>query len=240
MPWNSSNDSPNTFASGQTLQPVSQASAETRMDFIRKIYVLFMAGIVAAVVAGAITVSSQPLFDAAVALLRMPLLGIILLVGSVWGASALARTEGLNYVALFGFTAFCGFWITPLLAIYEQVQPGIVQQAAVLTLLTFGALTTYAFVTKKDFSFLGGMLFVGLITLIGGGLLNMFWLKSSMMSYWMSWGILLIFSGYVLYDTSNIIHRYDEKSYCSAAIALFLDFFNMFLAILSILSGGRR
>jgi FtsH-binding integral membrane protein len=123
---------------------------------------------------------------------------------------------------------------------YEQIQPGIVSQAAVLTLLTFGALTTYAFVTKKDFSFLGGMLYVGLITLIGGLLLNAFLFKSVSMSYWMSWGILLVFSGYVLFDTSRIIHRYDEKSYCSAAIALFLDFFNMFLAILSILSGGRR
>lgn len=240
MPWNSSNDSPNTFAPGQTLQPVSQSSVETRMNFIRKTYVLFMAGIVAAIVAGTITVSSRPLFEAALAILRMPLLGFILLIGSVWIASALSRTEGLNYVALFGFTAFCGFWITPLLVMYEQIQPGIVSQAAVLTLLTFGALTTYAFVTKKDFSFLGGMLFVGLITLIGGLLLNAFLFKSASMSYWMSWGILLVFSGYVLFDTSQIIHRYDEKSYCSAAIALFLDFFNMFLAILNILSGGRR
>jgi FtsH-binding integral membrane protein len=210
------------------------------MNFIRKTYVLFMAGIVAAIVAGTITVSSRPLFEAALAILRMPLLGLILLIGSVWIASALSRTEGLNYVALFGFTAFCGFWISPLLVMYEQIQPGIVSQAAVLTLLTFGALTTYAFVTKKDFSFLGGMLFVGLITLIGGLLLNAFLFKSVSMSYWMSWGILLVFSGYVLFDTSRIIHRYDEKSYCSAAIALFLDFFNMFLAILSILSGGRR
>ena len=240
MPWNSSNNSPNTFAPGQTLQPVSQSSVETRMNFIRKTYVLFMAGIVAAIVAGTITVSSRPLFEAALAILRMPLLGLILLIGSVWIASALSRTEGLNYVALFGFTAFCGFWISPLLVMYEQIQPGIVSQAAVLTLLTFGALTTYAFVTKKDFSFLGGMLFVGLITLIGGLLLNAFLFKSVSMSYWMSWGILLVFSGYVLFDTSRIIHRYDEKSYCSAAIALFLDFFNMFLAILSILSGGRR
>jgi FtsH-binding integral membrane protein len=240
MPWNSSNNSPNTFAPGQTLQPVSQSSVETRMNFIRKTYVLFMAGIVAAIVAGTITVSSRPLFEAALAILRMPLLGLILLIGSVWIASALSRTEGLNYVALFGFTAFCGFWISPLLVMYEQIQPGIVSQAAVLTLLTFGALTTYAFVTKKDFSFLGGMLYVGLITLIGGLLLNAFLFKSASMSYWMSWGILLVFSGYVLFDTSRIIHRYDEKSYCSAAIALFLDFFNMFLAILSILSGGRR
>lgn len=239
MPWNS-NNSPNTFAPGQTLQPVSQASAQTRMDFIRKTYVLFMAGIVTAVVAGAITVSSRPLFEAALAILKMPLLGLVLLLGSVWIASALARTEGLNYVALFGFTAFTGFWITPLLAMYELSMPGILMQAAVLTLLTFGALTTYVFVTKKDFSFLGGMLFVGLITLIGGLLLNYFFFKSANISYWMSWGILLIFSGYVLFDTSRIINRYDEKSYCSAAIALFLDFFNMFLAILSILSGGRR
>lgn len=240
MPWNSGDSSPNTFASGQTLQPVSLASAGTRMDFIRKTYVLFMAGIVAAIVMGAITISVPPLFYAALALLKMPLLALLLLLGSVWIATALSRTEGLNYVALFGFTAFIGFWITPLLALYAQAAPGILTQAAVLTLLIFGSLTTYVFVTRKDFSFLGGMLFVGLIALIGGGLLNIFWFKSSAADYWMAWGILLIFSGYVLFDTSRIIHRYDENSYCTAALALFLDFFNMFLAILRILYGSRR
>jgi len=240
MPWNSSDNSPNTFASGHTLQPVSMASTQTRMDFIRKTYALFMAGIVTCIIGCAVTVSVQPLFDASVALLRIPLLMFAILIGAVIGASAVSRMEGLNYVGLFGFTALMGFLFTPFFAIMEQMFPGILTQALVLTLLVFGSLTTYAFVTKKDFSFLGGMLFVGLIALIGGGLLNIFLFKSSAMSYWMSWGTLLIFSGYVLYDTSRIIHRYDEKSYCSAALALFLDFFNMFLALLSILSGGRR
>lgn len=240
MPWNSNNNPPNTFASEQTLQSVSQASTATRMDFIRKTYVLFMAGIVMCIAACAATVSVQPLFDASFALLNMPLLMFGVMIVGVIGAGAVSRIEGLNYVGLFGFTALMGFMFTPVLVISEQSYPGILTQTMALTMLVFGSLTTYVFVTKKDFSFLGGMLFVGLIALIGGGLLNMFWFKSSGFSYWISWGILLIFSGYVLYDTSRIMHRHDENSYCAAALALFLDFFNMFLAILSILSGGRR
>lgn len=240
MPWNSGNSSPNTFASGQALQPVAQASAETRMDFIRKTYVLFMAGIVACIVMGVITLSVPALFDASLALIKVPLLFFMLLMGAVIGANAVSRIEGINYLALFAFTAFTGFLVTPLLAMYELSAPGILMQAAVLTLLMFGSLTTYVFVTKKDFSFLGGMLFVGLIAMIGGVLLNVFLFKSNATGYWMAWGILLLFSGFVLYDTSRIIYRYDEKSYCSAALALFLDFFNMFLAILRILYGGRR
>ncbi|HEY0074704.1 MAG TPA: Bax inhibitor-1 family protein, partial [Abditibacteriaceae bacterium] len=57
--------------------------------------------------------------------------------------------------------------------------------------------------------------------------------------YWMAWISLFLFSGFVLYDTSQIIHRYDAKSYCAAALSLFLDFFNIFMAILRILAGSR-
>ncbi|RYG62174.1 BAX inhibitor (BI)-1/YccA family protein, partial [bacterium] len=109
-----------------------------------------------------------------------------------------------------------------------------------LTTITFGALTAYAFVSKKDFSFMGGILFVGLIGLVLGGLANAFLFHSPLTSYLMAWFTLLIFSGYVLYDTSNIMQRYDTKGYCSAALSLFLDFFNMFIAILRILMGSRR
>jgi len=127
-----------------------------------------------------------------------------------------------------------------MLAIYELQQPGILAQAAVLTTITFSALTAYVFVSKKDFSFMGGLLFVGLIGLILGGLANAFLIHSPVASYLMAWFTLLLFSGYVLYDTSNIMQRYDSRGYCSAALSLFLDFFNMFLAILRILSGSRR
>lgn len=229
----------NPFAYSSQPLTVAESPVEVRMNFIRKTYVLFLAGILCALVAGTICLNSYPVLSAAVGLWNRPLLAIGLLFGLSIGAQAVSRTEGLNYAALFGFTAFIGFLFAPILANYEVRSPGIVAQAAGLTTIAFGSLTAYAFVTKKDFSFLGGMLFVGLSMLILGGLANVFYFKSTGASYYMAWVSLFLFSGYVLYDTSQIINRYDAKAYCSAALSLFLDFFNMFMAILRILGGNR-
>jgi FtsH-binding integral membrane protein len=122
----------------------------------------------------------------------------------------------------------------------EMYAPGVVGQAAFSTVVVFGGLTAYVFLSRKDFSYMGGRLFVGLIALVAGGLANRFLFKSGLAQYIMSWITVVLFSGFVLYDTSRIIHRYDERGYCMAALALFLDFFNMFMAILNILGGGRR
>ena len=229
----------NPFAYSSQPMTVAQGSVEARMEFIRKTYSLFLAGILMALVAGTICLQVPAVGNLAVTILSQPIIAIVLLFGLSMGAQAVSRIEGLNYAALFGFTAFIGFLFAPILAMYEVRAPGIVAQAAGLTAITFSALTAYAFITKKDFSFLGGMLFVGMILLIGGGLANVFFFKSSGASYYMAWVTLFIFAGYVLYDTSQIIHRYDAKGYVSAALSLFLDFFNMFMAILRIL-GGRR
>lgn len=228
---------PNAFNTS-TGWTVAQASAEVRTAFIQKTYVLFLAGILAAIVAGGITLNT-PLFGVSLMLLKIPLLAFGLMLGGAWIAGAVSRTEGLNYVALFGFTGFVGFLMAPILRLYEGSFPGIVAQAAFLTVLVFGSLTAYVFVSKKDFSFMGGILFVGVIALVVGGLANAFFFKSSGAGYWMAWISLFLFSGFVLYDTSQIIHRYDAKGYCAAALDLFLDFFNIFMAILRILSGSR-
>ncbi len=242
FPNNQSSQSgnPNPFSYSSEISTVANSPVEVRMEFIRKTYSLFLAGILCALVAGTICLNSAPVFGAAAGILRNPLIAIVLLFGLSMGAQAVSRIEGLNYAALFGFTAFIGFLFAPVLRMYEQSANGIVMQAAVLTTITFSSLTAYAFITKKDFSFLGGMLFVGVLLLIGGGLANVFFFKSSGASYYMAWVTLFLFAGYVLYDTSQIIHRYDAKGYCSAALSLFLDFFNMFMAILRILSGNRR
>ena len=232
--------SQNPFSSSTMGVPtVAQAPVEARLNFIRKTYVLFMAGILMAIAAGALCLNSTALFNMVIGVYQMPILLIGILFGSVMLAQAVSRIEGINYVALFGFTALEGILLAPMLALYERTSPGIVGQAAFLTTVIFGALTAYVFVTRKDFSFMGGILFVGLIALIVGGLANVFFFKSAGAGYWMAWVTAFLFSGYVLFDTSRIIHRYDEKGYCSAALALFLDFLNLFLAILRIL-GGRR
>lgn len=228
------------YDSPQYRASVAQASPEVRLGFIRKTYLLFMAGILAAIVAGAITLSVPSVYNLAVSLISNWLIAFALIIGGSFAAQAVSEKEGLNYAALFGFTSLLGFMFAPIVGAYEQSAPGIVGQAAFLTITIFGSLTAYVFVTRKDFSFLGGLLFVGLLAIIIGGLANVFFFKSSGASYWMAWVTAFLFSGYVLYDTSNIIRRYDEKAYCSAALALFLDFFNLFMAILRILSGSRR
>lgn len=229
----------NPFAYSSQPVMVAQSSADVRMEFIRKTYSLFMAGILMALIAGTVCLRVDAVLNLSLMVLSNPLIAVVLLFGLSMGAQAVSRIEGLNYAALFGFTAFIGFLFAPMLALYEMRVPGIVGQAAFLTTIIFGSLTAYVFVTKTDFNFLGGMLFVGIIALVLGSLANVFFFKSAGASYWMAWVTLFLMSGFVLFDTSRIIHRYDAKGYCSAALSLFLDFFNMFMAILRIL-GGRR
>lgn len=233
---NGNNQNAYPFDYSSDLRPVAALGTEARLNFIRKTYCLFLAGILMSIVAGTVCLTVPPVFALAMGLLKVPLLLLLLMVGLSFGAQAVSRVEGLNYAALFGFTGFIGFIFAPILALYGR---DLVTQAGILTTLAFGGLTAYAFVSRKDFSYLGGMLFVGLIALIGGGVLNLLLFHSLSLSYWMAWVTVVLFAGFVLYDTSQIIHRYDEKGYVSAALSLFLDFLNMFLAILRIL-GGRR
>ena len=109
-----------------------------------------------------------------------------------------------------------------------------------LTVGIFGGLTAYVFVSKKDFSFMRGMVTTGLIVVFLAAALNLFIVGSSAFAFAVSCAALLLFSGFVLYDTSNIIRRYPTNEYVAGALDLYLDAFNIFLALLRILNAGRR
>lgn len=225
------------FSNSTHTQFVAQASAETRMNFIRKTYVLFLAGIVMAVAMGAVCLSVPAVGNIAISILRTPILAILLIVGGSIAAQAASRVEGLNYVALFGFTGLMGLIFAPIVATYA---PAVIGQAAFLSVVIFGGLTAYALTTRKDFSFLGGMLFVGIWAIVIAGIANIFWFKNSGFEYWLAWGMLFISSGFVLYQTSNITRTYGERDYCAAALGLFISFLNIFMSLLRILGGNRR
>lgn len=214
------------------VSTVAQASVEARMDFIRKTYTLFMAGILTAIVGGVVSLNS-PISSIVMATAPWSLLSIIAL--SIV-AQIMVDKPGLNYIALFGFTFLLGAIMAPVIALYA---PAVVGQAGFLTAVIFATLTAYVFVTRQDFNWLGGIVFVGLITLIIAGVANAFFFKSSGFSYWLSWGVLVMSSGWVLYDTSEIIHRYPLSGYCSAALGLFISFWNIFISLLNILGGNR-
>jgi hypothetical protein len=124
---------------------------------------------------GVLCLNVEPVLRLSLAILNSPIIAILVIVGGSFAAQALAYTPGVNYAALFGFTALIGIVFTPIIALYA---PQVVGQAAFLTLIVFGSLTAYTFVTRKDFSFMGGFLFVGILTIILAGAANLFFFKS--------------------------------------------------------------
>lgn len=218
----------------RNLQPLTagQAGVEERVAFIRKVYALFFVGILFAVGGVLVGLAYPPLMMAAV---QHPILIFILMIGGVMGAQAVRHVPRVNLVALFGFTTLTGVIISPLLYVIGKTNPASILQAGVMTVAIFGGLTAYVFVSNRDFSFLRGMVIVGLVVLIAAGLINIF-VGSLGLGFALAVAALLLFSGFVLYDTSNIIRRYPTNEYVSAALSLYLDAFNIFLALLRILN----
>ena len=115
------------------------------------------------------------------------------------------------------------------------------RDAFLLTAITFGGLTGYCFVTKRDFSFMGAALSTGLWVVIGASLLGFFF-HSTALSLAVASVAVILFAGYILYDTSRILRSgaVATGDAVSAALSLFLDVINLFLALLRILSSQRR
>lgn len=222
---------------GLQAQTAAQASVAERMGFIRKVYALFFVGILFAI--GGVGIGfTVPGVMSTVA--SHPWITLFVMIGAVFGAQAVRHVPVVNLAALFGFTALTGVIISPLIAIYTQLNPASILQAGVLTVGIFGGLTAYVFISKRDFSFLRGMVTTGLIVVILAGLLNVLIVGSSALAFAVSAATLLLFSGFVLYDTSNIIRRYPTNEYVAGALSLYLDALNIFLALLRLLNAGRR
>ena len=216
-----------TTTIGRGVTAAASVSTTERLVFIKKVYSLLALSMLTAAIGAYL--GSGPLF-----LLVAPnmMLFFILQIGLIFFASFAARKPGLNIIALFSFTTVSGLTLGPLLA---RVGPTIAAEAFALTAITFVCLSAYVVYSKKDFSFMSGFLMTGLIVLVVGGLLNMFFIQSGMMHFVMSGASVLLFSGFILYDTSNILRYYGTDEHVSATLALYLDVLNLFIALLSIL-----
>ncbi len=142
----------------------------------------------------------------------------------------------LGFVGLFTFAE--GVLISPALYYYNRLQPGILPQAAILTLGTFGVLTAYAFVSRRDFSAWGSFFMTGLWVLIGTMVLNYFF-GNTTGSLWIAAIGMVIFSGLLVFDTWRLRNVYGPDDYILAAVQIYLDLLNMFMFLLRLL-GGRR
>ncbi len=171
-------------------------------------------------------------------------IAFLLMMGVVFGASMVRHVKGLNLLALFGMATVIGIVIAPTL-FYATLSSGLgktlsaspVRDAFILSVIGFGGLTGYALTSTKNFSFLGGALTMGLFVVIGASLLNIF-LSSSVFGLAISSVSVLLFGAFVLYDTSRMLHS-DEDDAIGSAIQLYLNFLNIFLSLLRILSARR-
>ena len=183
------------------------------------------------------------LFSAAMAgvAMAMGVPPVMSLVGTIGGIVILAfvlprfanSTAGLGLV--FAGTGLLGFGLGPILSMYLALPngPSIVATAMGGTGVIFLGLSAYVLTTKKDFSFMGGFLMVGLMVVFGAIILG-FFVQMPALQLTISAAIVLLMSGFILFDTSRIING-GETNYIMATVSLFINIFNLFTALLQLL-----
>ena len=216
--------------------PVPRTGVE-RAVLVRRTYGLVFLGVLVTMVGAAFAMSQQAVLVQSMA---HPFITFLLFFAALFFAQRVHRTFPLNIALTLLATFIAGVMIAPALYYYERTQPGIVSQAAMLTFVTFGALSLYAIFSRRDFSAWGGFFMVGVIVLLVTSLLNWFF-KNETASLWLAAGTIFVFGGLLVFDTWRIVrsNQYGPDDYVPAAVSIYVDLLNIFLAILRLL-GGRR
>lgn len=159
----------------------------------------------------------------------------LLSLGLLWFVLPKTANSGAGIGVVFAVTGLLGFGLGPVLNAYLSLANG---SQSVMTALggtgaIFLGLSAYAITTKRDFSFMGGFLIVGLLVVLGGALLNIF-LAVPMLSLMLSAAVVLIMSGLILFDTSRMVNG-GETNYVMATIGLYLSILNLFTSLLHLL-----
>ncbi|MCL4788917.1 MAG: Bax inhibitor-1 family protein [Verrucomicrobia bacterium] len=221
--------------------PVIQLDEQSRGAFVSRTYTHLFCAI------SAFTLIEVFLFKTGMAeTIARALLGVnwlFVLGGFVlvsWLASRAAHTatsKGVQYAALAGFVVAEAIIFVPLLFIANSAAPGVITSAAAVTFAGFVGLSLVAFYTRKDFSFLRGVLMwggiVALILIVAGTIFGF------QLGTYFSVAMIALAGGAILYDTSNILHHYPENRYVAAALQLFASVALMFWYVLRLFLSRR-
>ena len=164
-----------------------------------------------------------------------PVLMIVGIYGLMFLTSAL-KDSPMGLVAVFAFTGFMGYTLGPILSFYVAAfsnGPQLIATAMGGTGMIFFGLSGYALTTRKDFSFLSGFLFIASMTALLAMIAGIFF-QVPMISLAVSAMFVLISSGLILFQTSEIIHG-GETNYISATVTLFVSIYNLFISLLQLL-----
>ena len=224
---------PNQFATAGSL-----ATEQNRV--LRNTYMMLAMTMIPTVIGAFIGVSANFSF-----MVLHPVMGSLMMFGAMMGllfAVTALRNSVWGILALLCFTLVAGIFLGPILQFALHLRNGaqLIGMAAGGTGLIFFSLATIATVTKKDFSFMGKFLFIGLILLVIASLANMFFAIPAL-TLTISAIAVLIFSAYIMFDISRIIQG-GETNYVMATMALYLDIYNIFINLLNLLmafSGER-
>ncbi len=213
----------------QYISATAQSSTLATNKLIRNTYILLsMTLLFSALTAGLSLV------------LRMPPMTYLISIGiaflMIWFVLPRTANSSAGLLTVFAITGLLGFSLGPILSMYLALAngPSVVATALGGTGVIFFGLSGYALTTRKDFSFMGGFLFVGLLVAIGAALANIF-LAIPALSLAISAAVILIMSGFILFDTSRMVHNPEKSNYIVMTVSLYLSIFNIFINLLHIL-----
>jgi len=190
---------------------------------IKNTYILLSMTLIFSAVTAFLSIALQASFGTAFV---ATLVGI----GLLWFVLPRTANSAAGIPVIFGITGLLGFGLGPIISHYLAVNPSIVMTALGGTGAIFLGLSGYALTTRKDFSFMGGFLMVGLLVVIGAMILNIF-LAMPALFLAVNAAVVMIMAGLILFQTSSLI-RGGETNYIMATAGLFLSILNMFTALL--------
>ncbi len=151
----------------------------------------------------------------------------------LWFVLPRTANSAAGIPVIFAITGLLGFGLGPVLSYYLSVNPSIVMTALGGTGVIFLGLSGYALTTRKDFSFLGGFVMIGMLVVLGAAILNIF-MGIPALFLAINAAVIMIMSAFILWETSSLIHN-GETNYIMATAGLFLSILNIFQALLHLL-----
>ena len=217
---------------GVTYDAAEIAASEQGRKVLRNTYLLLALTMVPTVIGAFVGMASAGV------IMANPIISTLVMLGAVIGLQfgiAANRNSGIGIALLLLMTGLLGWWLGPILNYALALRNGmqLVGYAAVGTGVIFFGMGLIATTTKRDFSFMGKFLFVGMIALLIAMLANM-WLQIPALALTISTLVIVVFSLFLLYDLSRIV-RGGETNYVMATTGVYLSLFNIFANLLNIL-----
>ena len=212
-----------TFAYGSASRSEAQI-----VSFVKETYKLFAASMMAGAVGAYVGV---PL-AATISAMYWPL--FFLEIGLLIALQFVKGKPGINLMVMFGFVFMTGITLAPLLSFTLGMNGGgvVIGNAFAMTAVVFGAMSFYAIKTTKDFTGYGKPLMIAVFVILAFSIINIF-LGNPMFQMFIAGGVVILFSILVIFDTQNIMAGNYETP-IDGAIALYLDFLNIFISLLQI------